>query len=117
MRTNSRIRRRFARHGARSVLLCLATTLCGYAQGHLEKLERAVDFHIAAGSLETALIQFSRETQSQLVVSVSVADISVAAVEGHRIPREVLLALLCDTGLTFKIIGATVAVYSPTSVP
>jgi hypothetical protein len=76
-----------------------------------DRLEHEIAFHIEPGSLESALIQFSRQSGIQVVVSAQVANISVTAIEGRRNAREVLSALLNATGLTFAIVGETVTVY------
>lgn len=85
----------------------------GAIDHYLAKFEREVAFDIAAGSLESALIAFSRQSQLQVVISAPVAQIAVPAVEGRRNPREVLMILLRDTGLTFSVVGETVTVYAP----
>src|SRR5258707_961940 len=64
------------------------------AADHLARLNRQASFHISAGSLESALIEFSRQAEIQVVVSASVSNISVAAIEDRRNPCEVLIALL-----------------------
>ena len=76
-----------------------------------DRLEHETAFHIEPGSLESALLQFSRQSGIQVVVSARVANISVTAIEGRRNAREVLGALLNATGLTFAIVGDTVTVY------
>jgi hypothetical protein len=87
------------------------------AAEQMPKLEQETSFHIEAGSLESALIQFSRQTEIQVVVSSPVAKISVCAVEGRRNAREVLTALLTATGLTYTVVGETVTIHAadPTS--
>jgi hypothetical protein len=80
------------------------------AADHLETLEREASFHIESGSLESALLQFSRQTGIQVVLTTRVADISVTAIEGRRNAREVLTLLLNTTGLKYSVVGETVTV-------
>jgi len=75
------------------------------------ELEQEAAFHIAAGSLESALIEFSRQAEIQIVISAPVANISVGAVEGRHKASEVLTTLLADTGLTFTVVGDTISVF------
>jgi type II secretory pathway component GspD/PulD (secretin) len=101
-----------------SLITCVLVVIVSagvLAANGLAKLEQDASFHIAAGSLESALIEFSRETGVQVVVSASVANILVRAVEGRRNPRDVLTTLLNDTGLTFTIVGQTITVYASDS--
>lgn len=74
------------------------------------KLEREASFHIPSGSLESALIQFSRQAGIQVVISARVAEISVAAIEGHLSARAVLATLLNGTGLAYRLVGNTVTI-------
>jgi hypothetical protein len=76
------------------------------------RLERHSAFHIPAGSLESALLQFSRESEIQVIVSAPVADVSVAAVEGRLTAREALTALLGETGLVYSVVGNTVTIHT-----
>jgi hypothetical protein len=85
------------------------------AADRLEKLERETSFHIESGPLESALIQFSRQSGIQVVLSTQVTGISVQAIDGRRNAREVLNALLSATGMTFAIVGQTVTVYATDS--
>jgi hypothetical protein len=103
------------------VVFTLTCALAAFLQGsaaavdavdHTEKLEREATFHIESGSLESALIQFSRQSGIQVVLSTRVTDISVLAIDGRRNVREVLKTLLSTTGLTFDIVGETVTVYA-----
>lgn len=94
-----------------AVVLAVAPVLS--RADRLEKLERQVAFNISAGSLESALIAFSRQSHLQVVIGAPVANIAVAAIEGRRHPRDVLVTLLSDTGLTFRVVGETVTVYNP----
>lgn len=75
-----------------------------------DELERDVSFHIDSGPLESALLQFSRQAGVQVVVGAKVGTFSVAAVDGRRNAREVLTALLSETGLKFAVVGKTVTV-------
>jgi hypothetical protein len=82
------------------------------AANQIVKFDQDATFHIAAGSLESALIEFSRQAALQVVVGAPVANISVEGVEGRRHPREVLISLLNDTGLTFTVIGDTITIHA-----
>jgi hypothetical protein len=82
------------------------------AADHLDKLEREASFHIEPGPLESALIQFSRQSGIQVVLSTRITGTLVAAIDGHRNAREVLTALLNANGLTFAVVGETVTVYA-----
>ena len=81
----------------------------------LARLEQHSSFHIPAGSLESALLQFSREAEIQVIVSAPVADVSVAAVEGRLTAREALTALLGTTGLVYSVVGNTVTIHAQRS--
>ena len=82
------------------------------AANQVVKFDQEATFHIAAGSLESALIEFSRQAEIQVVIGAPVANIAVAAVDGRRHPREVLTTLLNATGLTYTIVGDTVTVHT-----
>jgi hypothetical protein len=101
--------RRWGRSYTLAAVLAGSSTVIAAQQ--LPKLEQETSFHIPAGSLESALIQFSRQTEIQIVVSGPVAKISVAAVEGRRNAREVLTTLLTSTGLTYTVVGETITVH------
>ena len=83
-----------------------------HAADRLDKLEREASFHIEPGSLESALLQFSRQAGIQVVLGAKVADFSVAAIDGRRNAREVLTAILSETGLKFSVVGKTVTVHA-----
>ena len=76
----------------------------------LGKLEQEAAFHIPSGSLESALLQFSRQAEIQVIISVPVAEISVAAVDGRLSARVVLATLLNGTGLAYTVVGNTITV-------
>ena len=110
-----------------SVLLCnslligvIVAPLRVHAGDRVAKLDQPSTFHIAAGSLESALIQFSRQTHIQVVVSAPAANIPVTAVHGRHNAREVLDTLLNATGFTYVVLGETVtirALNSPAQPP
>jgi hypothetical protein len=95
---------------ARRAFLVALGLSCAFAANPLGRLEQEVEFHISAGSLETALIQWSTQTQIQVVIAPSAPKLSVAAIEGRRNAHEVLLELLSDTGLTFRVVAETISV-------
>jgi len=74
------------------------------------KLEQQAAFHIQSGSLESALLQFSRQAAIQVIISVPVAKISVTAIDGRRSARSALSALLSGTGLSYTIVGSTITI-------
>lgn len=69
-------------------------------------------FNIAPGSLESVLMEFSRETRLQLIVSPLVRDRAVSGLHGRYSAREALQALLGDSGLSYTIKGNAVVVYT-----
>jgi hypothetical protein len=98
---------------AASVLL-LVTTLPTVSADpeHLAPFEQRSAFHITAGSLASALLQFSRQTQIQVVTNAPVSEIAVNGVHGRLTAREALAALLEATGLVYTIVGNTVAIHA-----
>jgi len=96
------------------VLIVLAVGGSGrsWSSAFLADLEEEETFHIAAGSLESALIEFSRQSRIQVVINAPVENIHVGSIEGRYKAREVLLVLLNETGLTFVVIDDTVSVYA-----
>jgi hypothetical protein len=90
-----------------------ASSTTANAANRLEPLEREASFHIESGSLESALIQFSRQSGIQVVLSTRANGISVSAIAGRRTAREVLITLLSTSGLKFSVVGETVTVYAP----
>jgi hypothetical protein len=83
------------------------------------RLEQEIDFHISAGSLEAALIEWSSQARIQVIIApaaASIASTSVAAVEGRRNAHEVLVALLSNSGLTFSIVADTISIAASPSL-
>ena len=76
-----------------------------------DRLEQPTAIHIAAGSLESALLQFGRETELQVIVSTPVSGISVPALDGRLTAREALTTLLEATGLVYTVVGNTVTIH------
>ncbi len=81
-----------------------------FAQAAASRLGQLTTFHIPAGSLEVALLQFSGQAQAQVIVNTPVAQIAVSAVEGRLTGRAALAELLEATGLMYKVVGNTVAI-------
>lgn len=77
------------------------------------KLEQEVSFHIPTGSLESALIQFSRQAELQVVVAVPVSRVTVPELSGRFIASDALLRLLQGTGLVYTVVGNTVTIRTP----
>jgi hypothetical protein len=70
-------------------------------------------FHIAAGSLDSALLQFSRQTDTQVILSPRAPNVMVHGIQGRYTACEALDALLGSTGLVYTIVGNTVTVHPP----
>jgi hypothetical protein len=79
----------------------------------LVPLEEPSVFRIPAGSLESALLQFSRDTGIQVIVSARVANVRVGGVEGRLSAKEALDVLLETTGLVYTVVGKTITVHPP----
>jgi hypothetical protein len=75
-------------------------------------LERHWNFDIVSGSLESALMQFSRQTRIQVIVGPQVPDSLVSGIRGRLSAREVLHQLLEPVGLDYTVIGNTVTVHT-----
>ncbi len=89
-----------------------AQVASGIGEG-LARLEQEAPFHISSGSLESALLQFSRQAEIQVIISVQVSEISVAAVDGRSSARAVLSTLLSGTGLAYTLVGNTITIRRP----
>jgi hypothetical protein len=74
------------------------------------ELNRECLFHIPAGSLESALLEFGRETHMQVIIVASVADLKAPAVEGSLTRRDALRILLGRTGLAYAVIANPLSV-------
>jgi hemoglobin/transferrin/lactoferrin receptor protein len=74
------------------------------------ELNRECLFHIPAGSLESALLEFGRETHMQVIIVAAVADLKAPAVEGRLTRGAALRILLGRTGLTYAVIANTLSV-------
>jgi len=83
------------------------------AEPNIPKLEREVVFHIEKGSLEFALIQFSRQAEIQVVLApASATNLTTSAISGRLTAGAALRALLKGTGLSYTTVGDTVMVES-----
>ena len=69
-------------------------------------------FNIAPGSLESVLMEFSRQTRLQLIVSPTVHDRPVSGLHGRYSAREALQVLLGSSDLSYTIKGNAVVVYT-----
>jgi len=78
----------------------------------LARIEAPASFHIAAGSLESVLLAFSRQTQIQVIASPQVVDLAVPGVEGRLSAREALTTILKTTGLVYTIVGDTITIHA-----
>jgi hypothetical protein len=105
------LKRLGAAYAASIVLLITNPTIAG-APENPTPFEQTSAFHIGAGSLASALLQFSRQTQIQVITNAPVSEITVAGVQGRLTAREALAALLGATGLVYTIVGNTVAIHA-----
>ena len=100
-----------------SVLLMLGTT--GFTAAEQvaagtpgDNVDEQRTFNIAPGTLESVLMEFSRQTRLQLIVSPGVPDRAVSGLHGRYSAREALQALLGSSGLSYTIKGNAVVVYT-----
>jgi type II secretory pathway component GspD/PulD (secretin) len=82
------------------------------ANAPLENVDARRTFNIAPGSLESVLMEFSRQTRLQLIVSPRVPNRVVSGLHGSYSAREALQALLGASGLAYTIKGNAVVVYT-----
>ncbi len=74
------------------------------AQAHALDLAARYDFDIAPQNLNTALVEFSRQTRVQVVSdSKDVAGLTSRGLSGHLPLRDALAALLAGTKLAYKV--------------
>jgi hypothetical protein len=97
---------------AASILLLVTLPTVSADPEHLAPFEQRSALHITAGSLASALLQFSRQTQIQVITNAPVSEIAVDGVQGRLTAREALAALLEATGLVYTIVGNTVAIHA-----
>jgi hypothetical protein len=104
---------------ARLLAVCAASCLVVFQpraasqeSEHLANLEQRCPFNISAGPLELALLQFSRQTRIQVIVSPNIPQVSVAGVRGSLTAREALMVLLRTTGLTYAVVGDTITIHT-----
>jgi Secretin and TonB N terminus short domain len=110
--------RLFVRRWGLSLVLILASlsALAGElapAPIPVARLEQEISFHIRTGSLESALIEFSRQTELQVVVAAPVTRVTVPELNGRFAAGKALLRLLQGTGLVYTVVGNTVTVQMP----
>jgi hypothetical protein len=91
------------RERARTLLALLAClfSLTAFALD----LDRKVDFDIPAQSLSAALIQFSHQSQIQVVISDNISQQTTQGVAGSHTIRDALKQLLGVTGLGYRVVG------------
>jgi hypothetical protein len=112
MRPRSYTRRLHAICAVGVLSLVTAPAVRSVPQGLVQLEQRSV-FRIPAGSLESALLQFSRDTEIQVIVSARVADVRVGSVEGRLSAKEALDVLLKTTGLVYTVVGKTITIHPP----
>lgn len=86
-----------------------------------DRVGREADFDIPSQSLESALLEFSRQADVQVMVeSTALAGLTSARLKGRLVIGRALDALLQNTGLSYDAIGSTVTVrpiVASTTVP
>lgn len=70
-------------------------------------LDRKIAFHILAQDLASALIDFSKQTDLQVIVSDDLTGEITQGVSGERAIRQALSQLLEPAGLKYQVAGAT----------
>jgi hypothetical protein len=89
--------------------LLACTTLAG--EPSPSKLEQEISFDIDKVRLESALIQFSRQAEMQVLLAPdAVANVMASAVKGRLPAGAALTELLKGTGLVYTTVGNTVMV-------
>jgi hypothetical protein len=80
-------------------------------EAEISKLDQEASFHIEKGPLESALIQFSRQADVQVLLAPdSAPNVTASAVKGRLAAGAALTALLKGTGLIYNVVGNTVTV-------
>ena len=105
------------RRRALASLLYLAGVLscCGVARA--SPLETEVDFHISAGLLADALLQFSTQANVQIAVAPHVsANLHSPGLNGRLPVTLALKKLLRNSGLAYQTVGDTVTIVQITSI-
>jgi hypothetical protein len=104
--------KRFGAACAASIALLITPPAMAGAPENPTPFEQTSAFHIGPGSLASALLQFSRQTQIQVITNAPVSEIRVAGVQGRLTARDALAALLGATRLVYTIVGNTVAIHA-----
>ena len=90
--------------------------LCFAAQVHASELDREVTFHIKPQSLESALLQFSRQADIQFAfASDLVLNAPVQGVEGKLAVSAALVILLRGSGLSYTVVGSNTVTVTRTA--
>jgi iron complex outermembrane recepter protein len=95
-----------------AALACISISgLSGEPVCAAANLDRTVDFHIPAQPLDTALLEFSKQAQIQVMVnSGSLRKMTAPNVTGQMAVSDALSELLGHTGLQYGTVGNTVTV-------
>ncbi|HTI66278.1 MAG TPA: TonB-dependent receptor [Caulobacteraceae bacterium] len=89
-------------------LLQAEPALCAAQKANIDAQQ---EFHIPSQSLETALLQYSRQSGLQVISSAPVVANKVApALNGRTSPRQALEALLRSSNLSFVASGSTITI-------
>lgn len=84
------------------------------AQARTDRLDREARFEIPAQSLATALVQFARQAELQLVTSsVELGSRETSGISGRLSVRRALESLLDRTGLAFTLVGENTVAIGP----
>lgn len=95
-----------------AALACISISgLSGELVCAAANLDRTVDFHIPAQPLDTALLEFSKQAQIQVMVnSGSLRKMTAPNVTGQMAASDALSELLEHSGLQYGMVGNTVTV-------
>ena len=95
----------------RGLLCWIASSAAHASDKEIQKLEQEVLFHIEQGPLESALIQFSRQAELQILLAIdSMLNMTASCLYGRRMIGDALTELLKSTTLAYTAIGNTVTV-------
>ena len=90
--------------------------LCVAAQGYASDLDREVTFHIKPQSLESALLQFSRQAELQFAFAPDlILNAPVQGIDGKLAVSAALVILLRGSGLSFTVIGSNTVTVTRTA--
>ena len=101
-----------------TLLLCIGGGLLGATWAVAGTLDREVDFHISEGSLESALLQFSKQANVPITLAAHVTgNLQTPGLRRRLSVGVALETLLRHSGLSYAMIGDTVTIVRTVSVP